>query len=53
LRETFPEERYHAGCELLEFTDAGGTVSARFADGSEVCGNLLIGADGSRSTIRQ
>jgi 2-polyprenyl-6-methoxyphenol hydroxylase-like FAD-dependent oxidoreductase len=53
LRETFPEERYHAGCELLEFTDAGGAVSARFADGSEVRGNLLIGADGSRSTIRQ
>jgi 2-polyprenyl-6-methoxyphenol hydroxylase-like FAD-dependent oxidoreductase len=53
LRAAFPEEHYHAGCQLLDFTADLSTVSARFANGDEVRGDLLIGADGSRSTIRQ
>lgn len=53
FRAAFPEEHYHAGCRLLDFTADADAVRARFADGSDVRGDLLIAADGSRSTIRQ
>lgn len=53
FRSAFPAEKYHAGCQLLDFTHEAHTVCARFANGDEVRGDLLIGADGSRSTIRQ
>ena len=53
FRAAFPEERYHAGSQLLDFTADVATVKTRFADGSQARGDLLIGADGSRSSIRQ
>jgi 2-polyprenyl-6-methoxyphenol hydroxylase-like FAD-dependent oxidoreductase len=53
FRAAFREEHYHAGRQLLDFTADGATVKTRFADGSQARGNLLIGADGSRSSIRQ
>jgi 2-polyprenyl-6-methoxyphenol hydroxylase-like FAD-dependent oxidoreductase len=53
FRNAFPAERYHAGCQLLDFTVEADGVSARFANGDQLRGDLLIGADGSRSTIRQ
>jgi 2-polyprenyl-6-methoxyphenol hydroxylase-like FAD-dependent oxidoreductase len=52
LREAFPAERYHAGKELARIDDDGGRVTAHFADGSAAAGDLLVGADGFRSTVR-
>jgi len=52
LKGVFPEARYHNGVsvERIEQTDAA--VSAYFADGQRTDADLLIGADGLRSTVR-
>ncbi len=52
FRSTFPAEKYHAGFQLLDFKEEAKTVCARFDNGDEVRGDLLVGADGSRSKIR-
>lgn len=53
LRDAFPAGHYHRGRELISFEQAGGGVTAYFADGGTVEGDVLIGADGLRSTVRQ
>jgi 2-polyprenyl-6-methoxyphenol hydroxylase-like FAD-dependent oxidoreductase len=52
LRDAFGGEHYHPGKDLhhVETVEAG--VTAHFADGSAQSGDLLIGADGFRSTVR-
>ena len=52
LRAAFPAERYHLGKELRRVDDDGARVTARFADGTVAEGDLLVGADGFRSTVR-
>ena len=42
----------HRGKRLLDATDTGTGVTARFADGSQARADILIGADGLRSTVR-
>lgn len=42
----------HEGKRLLDATDTGTGVTARFADGSQERADILIGADGMRSTVR-
>ncbi len=52
LRRAFPPDRYHHGKELVGIEEGAAHVMARFADGSTAQGDLLIGADGLRSTVR-
>jgi 2-polyprenyl-6-methoxyphenol hydroxylase-like FAD-dependent oxidoreductase len=53
LRDVFPAERYHRGRGVKSFAQSGGSVVAQLSDGSSVEADLLVGADGLRSTIRQ
>ena len=53
LRAAFPAERYHGGRSLKGFAQDSGRVVARFSDGSVAEGDVLIGADGLRSLVRQ
>ena len=52
LKDAFPAERYHFAKSLTAFTDDAAGITAIFDDGSRVHGDLLIGADGIRSTVR-
>ncbi|MFD4555408.1 FAD-dependent oxidoreductase [Streptomyces sp. NPDC058469] len=42
----------HHGKRLTGTTDTGSGVTAHFADGTEASADILIGADGIRSTVR-
>jgi 2-polyprenyl-6-methoxyphenol hydroxylase-like FAD-dependent oxidoreductase len=52
LRRAFPAAHYRGGKELVAVEECAGSVAARFADGSVAEGDVLIGADGLRSTVR-
>jgi 2-polyprenyl-6-methoxyphenol hydroxylase-like FAD-dependent oxidoreductase len=52
LRHAFPPHRYHLAKGLRSVDQQGQRVVANFADGSQAEGDLLIGADGLRSTVR-
>ncbi len=52
LRGAFPVEHYHIGKDLVRIAEHGDRIVAHFADGSEAAGDVLIGGDGFRSTVR-
>jgi 2-polyprenyl-6-methoxyphenol hydroxylase-like FAD-dependent oxidoreductase len=52
LKDVFPAQRYHFDKSLARITQSDAEVTAHFADGSQASGDLLIGADGIRSTVR-
>ena len=52
LRDNFPDERYISGANFTGFESHGEGVLAHFADGTSIEADLLIGADGVRSTVR-
>jgi 2-polyprenyl-6-methoxyphenol hydroxylase-like FAD-dependent oxidoreductase len=53
LRAKFPKDRYHAGCRLAQFETAGGRVVTHFEGVRQEECDLLVGADGPGSTVRQ
>jgi 2-polyprenyl-6-methoxyphenol hydroxylase-like FAD-dependent oxidoreductase len=53
LRDAFPPQRYHRGLGLLGFEQGGEGVLAHLSDGNTMKGDILVGADGLRSTVRQ
>lgn len=53
LRDAFPASHYHRGRGLTKFTQNLNGVRAYFSDGEIVDAELLVGADGIRSTVRQ
>jgi 2-polyprenyl-6-methoxyphenol hydroxylase-like FAD-dependent oxidoreductase len=53
LRDPLPAESYRLGASLTRIEQVAGRVTAVFADGARVSGDLLVGADGIRSTVRE
>jgi len=53
LRDAFPPAHYHRGKGLQGFSQTSDGVAAQFSDGATEQADLLIGADGLRSTVRQ
>ncbi len=47
------ENAIHLNCEFRELTQSGDTVTATFANGNSAVGDLLVGADGVHSAVRQ
>lgn len=52
LKNAFPATRYHFDHACTGITQDAQTVTATFANGTAAQGELLIGADGIRSTVR-
>lgn len=53
LRAALPDDRYHCGKHLVDVHQALDNVTAVFADGTSAESELLIAADGIRSSVRQ
>ncbi|KAG0284017.1 hypothetical protein BGZ96_011620 [Linnemannia gamsii] len=53
LRSQIPKERIHLGKKVLTMDQGGNGVLVRFSDGTEAEGDILVGADGAYSAVRQ
>jgi len=53
LRDALPAASYRLGMTLARFEQDASGVTAIFADGTQERGDLLVGADGIRSTVRE
>src|SRR3954466_11412083 len=53
LRDPIPDQSYRLAKSLTGVEQDAGSVTAIFADGTRERGDLLIGADGGRSTVRE
>lgn len=52
LRAAFPDEHFHLAKEVVEVLDGADRATVSFADGSRASADLVVGADGSWSTVR-
>jgi 2-polyprenyl-6-methoxyphenol hydroxylase-like FAD-dependent oxidoreductase len=53
LKDALPAPSYRPGMSLARFEQDASGVTAMFADGTRERGDLLVGADGIRSTVRE
>jgi 2-polyprenyl-6-methoxyphenol hydroxylase-like FAD-dependent oxidoreductase len=53
LRDAFPPEHYHRGRGLAGYAQDEAQAHAHFSGGETISADLLVGADGIRSTVRQ
>jgi 2-polyprenyl-6-methoxyphenol hydroxylase-like FAD-dependent oxidoreductase len=53
MRVTVPNDAHHLDHDLIAVEQTAGRVTARFANGRVEYGDVLIGADGYRSVVRQ
>ncbi|MFB6255703.1 MAG: FAD-dependent monooxygenase [Haloplanus sp.] len=51
LRDTFPDDRYHMGREVVDVSPPTGATT--FADGTETTADLVVAAEGGRSRTRE
>lgn len=52
LRKNFPSERFHAGANVIGVTQSSSGATVTLSDGKTIEGDVVIGADGMRSTVR-
>ncbi|MDM8358411.1 FAD binding domain-containing protein [Pandoraea communis] len=53
MKRHLPASAYHHGEQFVRFEQDGERIHAHFANGRVETGDLLIGADGARSAVRQ
>jgi salicylate hydroxylase len=53
LLRALPDERVHVGHRLVGLVDRGDRVEARFQRGESVSADVLVGADGIHSVVRE
>jgi salicylate hydroxylase len=53
LAEGLPADRLHLGHKVIGVTDSGERVELQFANGAGASADIVIGADGIRSVVRQ
>ena len=53
MRAMVPDDSHHLGHDLVAIEETTTGITARFANGSVAQGDVLIGADGYRSVVRQ
>lgn len=53
LRNACPSAHYHRGKEFRTFSQNDGRIIAHFVDGTSAQAEILVGADGLRSKVRQ
>lgn len=53
LLRQIPRERVHLSKKVLSIENGGNGVLLRFSDASEAEGDILVGADGAYSAVRQ
>jgi 2-polyprenyl-6-methoxyphenol hydroxylase-like FAD-dependent oxidoreductase len=53
LRDALPPENYHRGRGLTALSQSAKGVTAEFSGGEKIDADLIVGADGIRSTVRQ
>jgi 2-polyprenyl-6-methoxyphenol hydroxylase-like FAD-dependent oxidoreductase len=53
LRDPLPAASYRLGMSLVRVEQDADGVTAVLADGTRVSGDLMVGADGGRSTVRE
>ena len=53
LGSAFPTERLHLGCRLVDIVQERDSVVLEFANGRVERADLVVGADGARSTVRR
>jgi 2-polyprenyl-6-methoxyphenol hydroxylase-like FAD-dependent oxidoreductase len=53
LRDPLPPKSYRLGKALVGVEQDAASVTAVFADGTQATGDLVVGADGGRSTVRE
>ena len=52
LKDALPAQHYHPAKSLTAFEQDADGITATFADGTRARGDLLVAADGPRSTVR-